>query len=144
MANKAGRRATVLRMPHWAGASLGFYLVLTLLYPYVGRMVHGLTLYLLPVVLAAQGGVGPGFAMIAASLLAHAAIDLQVLGTAVSPAHSHLGGQAGRRAPSPRSAGRSRTFWHRLSARFVTGGRESATRPSNSNLAVIQGRITEL
>src|SRR5437870_514703 len=84
MGSKAGRRPSSLRLPPWAGLSLILYLALTLLEPLLGHAVHGLTLYLLPVVVAARGGIGPGFAMIAASLVAHAAIDLQVLGSAVS------------------------------------------------------------
>jgi len=87
MGSKIERRAAAVRLPSWAHVSLGLYLVLTLLYPLVGRAVHGLTLYLLPVIIAARGGIGPGFAMIAAALVTQAAIDLQLLGSAVSAIH---------------------------------------------------------
>jgi signal transduction histidine kinase len=76
MVDKRRRRPSILWLPRWAWPSLGLFLVVTALQPWVGPHVHLLPLYLLPVLLASQGGVGPGLAMMAAALVASTAMGV--------------------------------------------------------------------
>ncbi len=84
MASKAGRRSSSLWLPPWGGAALGVYLVLSAVHPFVGRQLHVLPLYLLPVLLAARGGTGPGIAMIAAAAFTAAAIETLLLSAPIT------------------------------------------------------------
>src|SRR5216684_1693228 len=76
MADKRRRRPSIWWLPRWAWSSLGLFLVVTALQSLVGPHFHLLLLLLLPVLLASQGGAGPGLAMLAASLVAGTAIGV--------------------------------------------------------------------
>lgn len=77
MADKRQRWSSVIRLPRWAGSSLGLYLIVMALQPLAGPRFHLFPLYLLPVLLAAQGGLGPGLAMTAAALVAAVGIGVR-------------------------------------------------------------------
>lgn len=80
--NKPGRRASPLGLPRWAGTALGLYLVIMTLDPVIGPWLHVLPVYLLPVLVSAAGGAGPGLAMTAAALITHTAL------AALAPGHA--------------------------------------------------------
>lgn len=80
MADKTRHRFSVGRLPRWAGSSLLLYLLVMALQPLAGAHLHSFPLYLLSVLLAAQGGAGPGLAMTGAAFVADVAIEAGLLG----------------------------------------------------------------
>jgi signal transduction histidine kinase len=81
MAKKASGRASAPWLPRWAAASLILYLLLAIAQPLVGRQLHVLPLFLIPVLFASRGGTRPGVAMIAAAMVTCAAIETLLLPT---------------------------------------------------------------
>jgi signal transduction histidine kinase len=55
------------------------YLMLSMLHPFMGQLPQFLFLYLVPVLIAAQGGVAPGLAMLAAAGITHVALELLLI-----------------------------------------------------------------
>jgi signal transduction histidine kinase len=72
-------------LPRWATTSLGLYLGLSALHAFVGRQLHFLPLYFLPVLLAAHGGVGPGVAMLVAAATTGTALEALLLQMPTTP-----------------------------------------------------------
>src|SRR5712692_9349144 len=85
MVRKADGGAMTPWLPRWATTSLGLYLGLSALHAFVGRQLHFLPLYLLPVLLAARGGVGPGVAMLAAAATTGSALEVILLQMLITP-----------------------------------------------------------
>jgi signal transduction histidine kinase len=80
MIKKTGTRSTTPWLPQWAAASLLLYLALATLQPFIGPHPQFLFLYLVPVLIAAQGGIGPGLAMLVAAGGTYVALESLLLG----------------------------------------------------------------